>query len=161
MPLNPTNHPSFSHTHIHLYIYILSSQFWCIKAKQLLSVFMSVFHMTFQTSHWLACRRVVWWISWHDQSSFFLLPQYFEIQEMFFVKVLDGFVAFFPPNLINWRNLLECMNRYTQSYKIDFFLGGVVCLYFRYGCPTFFFYHETGYKWRSLEFCSLSFRWYV
>ena len=97
--------------YIYIYIYIcvcvcvcdnwLSHRFQRTRVPQPPSILMPVSHMTFQTSHRLACksavsecRRVIRWRCWHDPCRFHFLPQNFDMLKMGFIKVLDGLVAF-------------------------------------------------------------------
>ena len=107
-------------TVIYLGVYGLSYQFWYMGAQQLLSFLMFVSCIRFQTnlrftskSTDSACKKISEWSSWHDWLSFCILPQYSEMLEMDLVKLLDNFVAFCSPNILNWNCLLECINRYT------------------------------------------------
>ena len=80
-----------------------------MRAKQLSSVLMLLSHMTFQTSHRLACKSAdseyaedlsdkVTGIT--DQTFVFFLNS-FEILDMVLGKILDGFLAFGLLTLVN------------------------------------------------------------
>ena len=100
-------------------------------------------YMRFQTSdgntYKSADRRVSKWSTWHVWSSFCFLPQYSEMLEMGFVKLLDGFLTFCSPVLVNWINLLNRLFSACPSTWDMFF-------------QHFCFPHETDCKWGCLQF---------